>query len=276
MHSICLTNNKGGVGKTTTAVTLAHGLVILLRHNNLPHRVLLIDTDSQAHATLLTTGRREWDRSESLGEVLLARPANAGAILQRLIVPSTWDEDLHVLPGSPTLDGVNARLAEDHGFAVRLRHALRGVADRYDWVVIDTMPSFSRLTTLAMVAATDIVIPVEMRFLGNHRFASDCREDHRCPAVVGNPGPADGRAAGEIRSARQPGTRKSGTLRRRTLFMGSRLFNTPIPVNVAISYAHDACESIFTYDERSNAARAYMAFVRELIERVLKPAETEE
>src|SRR5574340_794910 len=130
MHSICLTNNKGGVGKTTTAVTLAHGLVILLRHNNLPHRVLLIDTDSQAHATLLTTGQREWDRSQSLGEVLLARPANAGAILQRLIVPSTWDQDLHVLPGSPTLDGVNARLAEDHGFAVRLRHALRGVADR--------------------------------------------------------------------------------------------------------------------------------------------------
>ena len=53
---------------------------------------------------------------------------------------------------------LNTRLAEDHGFAVRLRQALRSVADQYDWVVIDTMPSFSRLTTLAMVAATDIVI----------------------------------------------------------------------------------------------------------------------
>jgi chromosome partitioning protein len=275
MHSICLTNNKGGVGKTTTAVTLAHGLVILLRHNNLPHRVLLIDTDSQAHATLLTTGQREWDRSESLGEVLLARPANAGAILQRLIVPSTWDQDLHVLPGSPTLDGVNARLAEDHGFAVRLRHALRSVADRYDWVVIDTMPSFSRLTTLAMVAATDIVIPVEMRFLETIGLQAivekirDVRQSWEIPVRLTGVLPVkyDQRVNLE---------RENLELYASNAFYGPRLFRTPIPVNVAISYAHDACTSIFTYDERSNAARSYMGFVRELVGRILRPAETED
>jgi len=263
------------VGKTTTAVTLAHGLVILLRHNNLPHRVLLVDTDSQAHATLLTTGRREWDRSESLGEVLLARPANAGTILQRLIVPSTWDEDLHVLPGSPTLDGVNARLAEDHGFAVRLRHALRSVADRYDWVVIDTMPSFSRLTTLAMVAATDIVIPVEMRFLETIGLQaivekiSEVRQSWEIPVRLTGVLPVkyDQRVNLE---------RESLELYSSHTFYGPRLFSTPIPVNVAISYAHDACESIFTYDERSNAARAYIGFVRELVERVLRSTGAEE
>ncbi len=271
MRSICLTNNKGGVGKTTTAVSLAHGLVILLRHNNLPHRVLLIDTDSQAHATLLTTGHREWDRDSSLGEALLAKPDKAGAVLQRLIVPSTWDEDLHVVPGSPTLDGVNARLSEDHGFAVRLRQALRAVADQYDWVVIDTMPSFSRLTTLAMVAATDIVIPVEMRFL----------ETIGLQAIV--------EKIGDIRHAWETSIRLAGilpvkydqriTLERENLdlyaahsFYGPHLFQTPIPANVAVSYAHDACESIFNYDDRCNAARAYMAFVRELLERIYKPA----
>ena len=271
MRSVCLTNNKGGVGKTTTAVSLAHGLVILLRHNNMPHRVLLVDTDSQAHATLLTTGRREWDRSESLGEVLLAKPDKAGAVLQRLIVPSTWDEDLHVIPGSPMLDGVNARLAEDHGFAARLRQALRGVADRYDWVVIDTMPSFSRLTTLAMVAATDIVIPVEMRFL----------ETIGLQAIV--------EKITEVQQAWEIPLRLTGilpvkydqrvNLERESLelylshpFYGPRLFASPVPANVAISYAHDALESIFTYDDRSNAARAYMAFVKELLHRIYKPA----
>lgn len=271
MRSICLTNNKGGVGKTTTAVSLAHGLVILLRHNDRPHRVLLIDTDSQAHATLLTTGHREWDRDRSLGEVLLAKPDKAGAVLQRLIVPSTWDDDLHVVPGSPTLDGVNSRLAEDHGFAVRLRQALRAVADQYDWVVIDTMPSFSRLTTLAMVAATDIVIPVEMRFL----------ETVGLQAIV--------EKIGDIRHAWETSIRLTGilpvkydqriTLERENLelyashsFYGPHLFQTPIPANVAVSYAHDACESIFNYDDRSTAARAYMAFVRELLERIYKPA----
>jgi chromosome partitioning protein len=234
-----------------------------------------VDTDSQAHATLLTTGRREWDRTESLGEVLLARPDRAGAILQRLIVPSTWDEDLHVLPGSPTLDGVNTRLAEDHGFAVRLRQALRGVADRYDWVVIDTMPSFSRLTTMAMVAATDIIIPVEMRFL----------ETIGLQAIVEHIN--DVQQSWEI-SLRLTGVlpvkyNRRVTLERETLelytshpFYGSRLFRRPIPINVAVSYAHDACESIFMYDDRSNAARAYIAFVRELIERALNPGGTEQ
>lgn len=275
MHSVCLTNNKGGVGKTTTAVTLAHGLVILLRHNNLPHRVLLVDTDSQAHATLLTTRRREWDRTESLGEVLLSKPARAGSILQQLIVPSHWDEDLHVLPGSPTLDGVESRLAEDHGFAVRLRHALRSVADQYDWVVIDTMPSFSRLTTIAMVAATDIVIPVEMRFL----------ETIGLQAIV--------EKITDVQQVWETSLRLTGVLpvkydqrvnlERETLemysshaFYGSRLFHTPIPTNVAVSYAHDGCESIFTYDEQCNAARAYMAFVKELVGRVLKPSGAED
>lgn len=271
MRSICLTNNKGGVGKTTSAVTLAHGLVVLLRHNNLPHRVLLVDTDSQAHATLLTTRRREWDRTESLGEVLLAKPARAGSVLQQLIVRSTWDDDLHVIPGSPTLDGVDARLAEDHGFAVRLRHALRSVADQYDWVVIDTMPSFSRLTTLAMVAATDIVIPVEMRFL----------ETIGLQAIV--------EKITDVQQVWETSLRLTGVLpvkydqrvnlERETLemysshpFYGPRLFHTPIPINVAVSYAHDACESIFKYDEQSNAARAYMAFVKELVGRVMKPS----
>jgi chromosome partitioning protein len=274
MRSICLTNNKGGVGKTTTAVTLAHGLVILLRHNNMPHRVLLVDTDSQAHATLLTTGRREWDRSESLGEALLAKPAKAGSVLQRLIVPSAWDEDLHVVPGSPALDGVNTRLAEDHGFAVRLRHALRSIADQYDWVVLDTMPSFSRLTTLAMVAATDIVIPVEMRFL----------ETIGLQAIV--------EKITEVQQAWEIPLRLTGVLpvkydqrvnlEHETLelysshpFYGPHLFQTPIPINAAISYAHDACESIFTYDDHSTAARAYMAFVRELVERIMKPSGAE-
>ena len=274
MHSVCLTNNKGGVGKTTTAVSLAHGLVIFLRHHNRPRRVLLIDTDSQAHATLLTTGHRQWDRTDSLGEVLLASPDRAGSVLQRLIVPSLWDEDLHVLPGSPALDGANARLAEDHGYAVRLRNALKSVADQYDWVVIDTMPSFSHLTTLAMVASTDIVIPVEMRFL----------ETIGLQAIV--------EKISDVQQAWDVSIRLTGvlpikydqrvTLERENLelysshaFYGPRLFQTPIPINVTISYAHDACESIFMYDDRSTAAQAYMRFVHELVERVLSSAKAD-
>ncbi|GIV81603.1 MAG: chromosome partitioning protein ParA [Anaerolineae bacterium] len=235
MRSICLTNNKGGVGKTTTAVSLAHGLVLLLRHNHLPSRVLLIDTDSQAHATLLTTGRRDWGRSESLGEVLLARPDRAGVgVAAPDSYPLPGTKTCTSCRGRPVWTGVNARLAEDHGFAVRLRQALRSVADRYDWVVIDTMPSFSRLTTMAMVAATDIVIPVEMRFL----------ETIGLQAIV--------EKIKEVQDTWEIPVRLTGilpvkydqriTLERENLelysshtFYGPRLFSTPIPINVAVS-----------------------------------------
>jgi chromosome partitioning protein len=149
------------------------------------------------------------------------------------------------------------------------------VADRYDWVVIDTMPSFSRLTTLAMVAATDIVIPVEMRFLETIGLQaivekiSDVRQSWEIPVRLTGVLPVkyDQRVNLE---------RENLELYASNAFYGPRLFCTPIPVNVAISYAHDACTSIFTYDERSNAARSYMGFVRELVGRILRPAETED
>src|SRR5215211_1909697 len=93
------TNHKGGVGKSTSATNIAFGMVGLLRKAQVSNcRVLLIDTDSQAHATLVTTGRKDYGTDDSLYTVLMADRQNAAQTLLNCIVQSTWDEDLHVLP----------------------------------------------------------------------------------------------------------------------------------------------------------------------------------
>src|SRR5690606_27009585 len=101
-----LTNHKGGVGKSTSATTIALGITGVLRHAGAANsRVLLIDTDSQGHATLVTTGRNDYGADNSLYSVLSADRSQSAQILANCIVASHWDEDLHVLPASPMLEG---------------------------------------------------------------------------------------------------------------------------------------------------------------------------
>ena len=87
------TNHKGGVGKSTSATTIAFGMVQMLRHAKANNpRVLLIDTDSQAHATLVTTGRKDYGVNDSLYTVLMADRQAASEVLHATIVASQWDE----------------------------------------------------------------------------------------------------------------------------------------------------------------------------------------
>jgi chromosome partitioning protein len=98
-RSFAFTNHKGGVGKSTSATNIALGIAGVLRRAGAPNSpVLLIDTDSQAHAPLVTTGRNNYGADDSLYTVLMADRQNAAQTLAKCIVPSTWDTDLHVLP----------------------------------------------------------------------------------------------------------------------------------------------------------------------------------
>jgi hypothetical protein len=93
-RSIVLTNNKGGVGKSTSATNIALGLVGLLRQAGASNpRVLLVDTDSQAHATLVTTGRNDFGTDDSLYTMLMADRSSAPQTLANCIVPSSWDDN---------------------------------------------------------------------------------------------------------------------------------------------------------------------------------------
>jgi chromosome partitioning protein len=106
-----LTNHKGGVGKTTSATNIALGITGVLRQAGAPNsRVLLVDTDSQGYATLVTTGRNDYGADDSLYAVLMADRQNAPQVLANCIVPSTWGDDLHVLPTSLLIEGAEREL----------------------------------------------------------------------------------------------------------------------------------------------------------------------
>jgi chromosome partitioning protein len=152
------------VGKSTFATNIALGITGVLRRAGAPNaRVLLIDTDSQGHATLVTTGRNDFGAEGSLYAVLTADRATAAQTLAQCIVQSTWDADLHVLPASPMLEGAERELMRVAGAPYRLADPLSRIASHYAAIVIDTRPSFSLMTEMGLIAATDAIVPVEPR-----------------------------------------------------------------------------------------------------------------
>jgi chromosome partitioning protein len=263
-----LTNHKGGVGKSTSATNIALGLAGVLRSAGAPNaRVLLIDTDSQAHATLVTTGRKDYGMDNSLYTVLTAERANAAQTLANCIVPSTWDSDLHVLPASPMLEGAERELMRVAGAPYRLADPLSQIASYYAAVVIDTRPSFSLLTEMGLLAATDAIVPVEPRYLETVGLTSviakinEIREGWRHPNL---------RVSGILVTKMDSRVRGHHHLLEELKahpVLGKLLIGV-IPANEAVSYAHHQHQSIFNYDPKAPASKAYARIVGTLVQRL--------
>jgi chromosome partitioning protein len=264
-----LTNHKGGVGKTTSATNIALGITGVLRRAGAPNsRVLLIDTDSQGHATLVTTGRNDYGADDSLYTVLMAERQDAPQVLVNCIVPSTWDEDLHVLPASPLLESAERELIGVAGAPYQLTDPLSRIANQYAAVVIDTRPSFSLMTEMGLLAATDAIIPVEPRYLETVGLMSvigkinDIREGWRHPNLHIS-GILVTKLDTRIRGHRQLLDELKGHPVLGKLICGV------IPANEAVSYAHHTHQSIFAYDPRALASKAYAKLVGQLVRQMV-------
>lgn len=262
------TNHKGGVGKSTSATNTALGLVRVLRHAGAANcRVLLVDTDSQAHATLVTTGSKDYGADDSLYTVLMADRTNAAQVLASRVVASTWDSDLHVLPASPMLEGAERELMGVAGAPYRLADPLSKIAPHYAAVIIDTRPSFSLMTEMGLLAATDAIVPVEPRYLETVGLLSvinkinDIRDGWRHPALhIG------GLLITKM-DTRVRGHRKLLEDLQAHPVLGKLILGV-IPANEAVSYAHREHQSLFLYDAASAASRAYAQFVATLVKQM--------
>lgn len=148
MRRIAVTNQKGGSGKTTTATALAVGLALRGR------RTLLVDLDGQANATWTLLGGQGAE-GPTLAEVLL-RDATAVEAIR----PTTV-EGLDLLPADGSLNGVNVALVQELGRDTRLRAALAPIDDRWDVAVFDTGPALNSVMANALVAAGEVVVPVD-------------------------------------------------------------------------------------------------------------------
>src|SRR5947209_2166320 len=148
-RSIAIMNQKGGVGKTTTALNL--GAVLAQRGK----RVLLIDLDPQANLTL-GLGRRASDLSQSVYELLTDPKADA----TKYIMHTNW-ERLDIVPSHIDLSGAEIEMVPMIGRETRLTKALELARQQYDYILIDCLPSLSLLTVNAMAAATEVLVPLQ-------------------------------------------------------------------------------------------------------------------
>jgi chromosome partitioning protein len=229
--------------------------------------VLIVDTDSQAHATLTATGSKDYDRHQSICAVLGAERKEAVEVLSRIIVESHWLPDLHVLPSSSELEATERELFSAPGAPYRLADALSLIRHHYAAIVIDTRPSFSLMTEMALLAASDAIIALEPRYLETVGLQSVIDKIHEIREGWRHP---DLRLSGIVvtkMDRRVKGHMEMVESLRQHPNLGKLLCGV-IPANEAVAYAHRSHLSIFEYDPHSQSSQAYANMVGWMLKRL--------
>jgi chromosome partitioning protein len=257
--TIAIANEKGGTGKTTTAVNLA---VFLAASGK---RVLLVDADPQANATSIF-GFRSEGVPISLYEVLL------GEIDALSVVRHTSILGLDLLPSSLDLAGATVELLEFPDRELRLRNALEPLREMYDFILIDCPPSLGILTVNALAAADYVLVPLDPSF-----FAVDgMRQLEATLSLIRRNLEQDVKLLGAVLTMVERRNRIRHLVERelRTAFP-EHLLETTVPRSVVIAEALTRGKSVLQHAPLSAAARAYALLVEEISDRLKKGKEEE-
>ena len=249
-RTIAIANQKGGVGKTTTAINLACAIA------QSGARVLLVDLDPQGNAS---TGLGIDRRQRSAGTyALLLEGEPPMRLIQQTAVPS-----LDIIPADPDLAGAEVEMVPMQRREFRLRDAL-AIANGYDHIIIDCPPSLSLLTLNGLVAAASVIVPLQCEFFALEGISQLVQTIER------------------VKRSLNPGLRLEGIVltmfdRRNNLsdlvaadarsFFGTRVYDTMIPRNIRISEAPSHGKPVLIYDKSSAGALAYTRLAAEMLAR---------
>ncbi len=249
---LAVTNQKGGVGKTTTAVNLAASLVATRR------RVLLIDLDPQGNATM-GSGVDKYDLERSMYDVLVANCSASQARVQGL------EAGYDVLPANGDLTAAEVELMSVEHREQRLRQALKVVTNDYDYILIDCPPSLNMLTLNALVAADGVLIPMQCEYYALEGLSALLQT---IESIRTGPNPAL-EISGIIRTMYDPRNSLTGDVSDQlTQHFGDKLFTSVIPRNVRLAEAPSYGLPVLKYDKQSKGALAYLALAGELNRRI--------
>ena len=249
---ISFSNQKGGVGKTTSAVNVAASLGVL------GHKVLLIDLDPQGNATS-GVGIAKKNLKHSIHDVLVGACSASDAILH------TEFENLDVIPANIALAGAEYNLYQENGSECVMKNALEPIKDNYDYIIIDCPPSLSMLTVNSMVASDGVIIPMQCEFYALEGLSQLTVTVNRIKANYNSKLNITGILITMYNSRLLLSLQVMNELNKH---YSDKLFSTNVSRGVRVSEAPGFGMPVYYHDKRSKGAKEYLEIAKELASRI--------
>ena len=249
---IAIANQKGGVGKTTTAINLAASLAVLEK------KVLIIDADPQANSTSGLNFSPDNDQKRTLYEVMIGTVEISNTLVQTEIA------NLHLIPSHINLVGAEIEMLEDDSRESVLKNALASIRDEYDFIVIDCSPSLGLITVNCLTAADSVIIPVQPEFFALEGLGKLLQTIRLVQGGVNPDLTIEGFVVTMFDGRTKVHNQVLGELREH---FGDMVFNTIIQRNIRLSEAPSHGKPIILYDVICNGTTNYLNLAKEVLER---------
>ena len=252
MKVISITNQKGGVGKTTSAINISFYLA------KMGYKVLIVDFDPQGNATS-GLGVDKNSLGSTMSDVI------SGSVALKDVILETEFHKLKLAPSTPILANTEIELANVGGRFSRLREALKTVSDEFDYVILDCPPSLSLLTVNSFIASDFLILPVQAEFYAMEGLGQ-LLESMKLVKKGMNP---NIELLGVLPTMVDSRTTLSGQVYEEIKrFFPGKVFSTPVPRNIRLAEAPSHGVPIGVYDRFSKGARAYKSITKEIVERI--------